>query len=101
MVHELVHTAWIWAAEQFQLTLQGTVGKLIVAGVLTITVGAAIVLFHFVEEPARRWMRRMVDVSGPNADARTDPAAHAATGKLQSVDRALEARSKSISARAG
>ncbi len=78
-----------------------SVGKLIVVGVLTITVGAAIVLFHFVEEPARRWMRRMVDVSGPNADARTDPAAHAATGKLQSVDRALEARSKSISARAG
>jgi peptidoglycan/LPS O-acetylase OafA/YrhL len=101
MVHELVHTAWIWAAEQFQLTLQGTVGKLIVAGLLTITIGAAIVLFHFVEEPARRWMRRMVDVSGPNADGRTDPAAHAATGKLQSVDRALEARSKSISARAG
>jgi peptidoglycan/LPS O-acetylase OafA/YrhL len=101
MVHELVHTAWIWAAEQFQLTLQGTVGKLVVAGLLTITIGAAIVLFHFVEEPARRWMRRMVDVSGPNADARTDPAAHATTGKLQSVDRALEARSKPISARAG
>jgi peptidoglycan/LPS O-acetylase OafA/YrhL len=101
MVHELVHTAWIWAAEQFQLTLQGTVGKLIVAGLLAITVGAAIVLFHFVEEPARRWMRRMVDKGGPNADARTDPAAQPATGKLQSVDRALEARSKSISARAG
>ena len=73
----------------------------IVAGLLTITIGAAIVLFHFVEEPARRWMRRMVDVRGPNTDARTDPAAHAAAGKLQSVDRALEARSKSISARAG
>jgi peptidoglycan/LPS O-acetylase OafA/YrhL len=101
MVHELVHTAWIWAAEQFQLTLQGTVGKLIVAGLLAITVGAAIVLFHFVEEPARRWMRRMVDIGGPHADARTDPAAQPATGKLQSVDRAREARSKSISARAG
>ena len=23
MVHELVHTSWIWAAEQFHLTLQG------------------------------------------------------------------------------
>jgi peptidoglycan/LPS O-acetylase OafA/YrhL len=101
MVHELVHTAWIWAAEQFQLTLQGTVGKLIVAGLLAFTVGAAIVLFHFVEEPARRWMRRMVDIGGPHADARTDPAAQPATGKLQSVDRALEVRSKSISARAG
>jgi peptidoglycan/LPS O-acetylase OafA/YrhL len=101
MVHELVHTAWIWTAEQFQLTLQGTVGKSILAGLLTIIIGAAIVLFHVVEEPARRWMRGMVGVSGPNADARTDPAAHAAAGKLQSVDRALEARSKSISVRAG
>jgi peptidoglycan/LPS O-acetylase OafA/YrhL len=101
MVHELVHTAWIWTAEQFQLTLQGTVGKSILVGLLTIIIGAAMVLFHFVEEPARRWMRGMVGVSGPNADTRTDPAAHAAAGKLQSVDRALEARSKSISVRAG
>jgi peptidoglycan/LPS O-acetylase OafA/YrhL len=101
MVHELVHTAWIWTAEQFQLTLHGTTGKLLVAGLLTITIGAAIVLFHFVEEPARRSMRRMVDVGGPNADARTDAAAHPATGKLQSVDRAVAARPKSISARAG
>ena len=101
MVHELVHTAWIWTAEQFQLTLHGNGGKLIVAGLLTITIAFAIVLFHFVEEPARRGMRRMVDFSGPTADDRTDPAAHQATGKLQSVDRALEARPKPISARAG
>jgi hypothetical protein len=51
------------------------------------------VLFHVVEEPARRWMRRMVDIGRPDA--------HAATGKLQSVDGAREARSKSISVRAG
>jgi peptidoglycan/LPS O-acetylase OafA/YrhL len=101
MVHELVHTAWIWTAEQFQLTLQGNGGKLIVAGLLAITIGAAFVLFHFVEEPARRWMRRMVDVSGPKADAGTDQAAQTATGKLQSVDGARKARSKSISVRAG
>ena len=36
MVHELVHTAWIWTAEQFQLTLHGTGGKLIFAGLLAI-----------------------------------------------------------------
>jgi peptidoglycan/LPS O-acetylase OafA/YrhL len=101
MVHELVHTAWIWAAEQFQLTLQGGVGKLIVAGLLAITLIAATVLFYLVEEPARRWMRRMVDVGPPDTDARSEPAAQPATGKLQSVDRALEARPKSISARAG
>jgi peptidoglycan/LPS O-acetylase OafA/YrhL len=101
MVHELAHTAWIWTAEQFQLTMFGNAGKLILAGVLVITFVAAIVLFHVVEEPARRWMRGMVDMGRPDADARTDPAAHAAAGKLQSVDRALEARSKSISVRAG
>jgi peptidoglycan/LPS O-acetylase OafA/YrhL len=97
MVHELVHTAWLWAAQQFELTLQGAQGKWIVAGLLAITLVAATALFYVVEEPSRRWMRRMVDVSGPKADA----PAHAATGKLQSVDGAREARAKSISARAG
>ncbi|UQX13159.1 acyltransferase family protein [Candidatus Mycobacterium methanotrophicum] len=101
MVHELVHTAWIWAAEQFQLTLHGNGGKLIVAGLLAITIGTAIVLFHFVEEPARHWMRRMVDFRDPNADARTDPAPPPIIGKLQSIDGALDGRPKSISARAG
>lgn len=101
MVHELVHTAWIWAAAQFQLTLQGGVGKLIVAGLLAFTLIAAIALFYAVEEPARRWMRRMVDEGPPETDSRSDPTAQPVTGKLQSVDRALEARSKSISVRAG
>src|SRR5699024_1042739 len=36
MVHELVHTAWIWAAEQFQLTLEGLGGKLTVVGLVAI-----------------------------------------------------------------
>src|SRR5205807_7774665 len=98
-VHELVHTSWLWAAEQFELTLHGNGGKLIVAGLLAITVVAAVVLFHFVEEPARDCMRRMVDVSGRKADGRADQTARSTNGKLQSVDRALEARPKSISAR--
>jgi peptidoglycan/LPS O-acetylase OafA/YrhL len=101
MVHELVHTSWIWAAEQFQLTLHGSVGKLIVAGLLTITVVAAILLFHAVEEPARRWMRRMVHDGPPITDLHTDPAAQPAPGRVQSIDRVLEARPKSVSARAG
>ncbi len=101
MVHELVHTAWIWAAEQFQLTLQGGVGKLIVTGLLAITLILAAVLFYVVEEPARRWMRRMVDVGPPETDTQSD-FAQPATGKLHSVDRALEeARPQSISVRAG
>jgi peptidoglycan/LPS O-acetylase OafA/YrhL len=107
MVHELMHTAWIWTAEQFQLTLHDDVGKLLVVGLLAITLGAAIVLFHFVEEPARRWMRRMVDVrkmvdvEDPNASTQSDPAAAPVTGRLQSVDRALDEQPNSISVRAG
>ena len=101
MVHELVHTAWIWAAAQFQLTLHGGVGKLIVAGLLALTLIAAIVLFYGIEEPARRWMRRMVDVGPPETDTLSDSAARPTTAKLHSVDQAPEARPKSISARAG
>jgi peptidoglycan/LPS O-acetylase OafA/YrhL len=101
MVHELMHTAWIWTAEQFQLTLHDDVGKLLVVGLLTITVGAAIVLFHFVEEPARRWMRRMVHVGDPNNNGQTDSTARPVSDRLQSIDRAFDAQPKSISVRAG
>ena len=99
MVHELVHTSWIWTAQQFELTLFGNDGKLLLAAVLAVTFVGAAVLYHVVEEPARRWMRRMVDDGRPEADA--DPAAQRAGGKLQSIDGAHDARPKSISARAG
>ncbi len=62
MVHELVHTAWNWAAQQFEILPAGTAAKWIVAGLLAAAMAAAMPLYHFVEEPARRWMRRMVDV---------------------------------------
>jgi peptidoglycan/LPS O-acetylase OafA/YrhL len=100
MVHELVHTAWTWTAQQFQLTLQGYAGQLVVVGLLATAVGAAIVLCHFVEEPARRWMRRMVDVSDSTTSSQTEPATDAVKGKLQSIDGALDARTKAVSARA-
>ncbi|MBV8295069.1 MAG: acyltransferase, partial [Mycobacterium sp.] len=104
MVHELVHTAWTWAVVQFELTPwhSDSPWKWNVFGLLAIAVVISVLMYHFVEEPARRWMRRMVDIGRPNADADddagTDAAAH---GKLQSIDGALEARPKSISARAG
>lgn len=101
MVHELVHTSWLWAGEQFRLTLQGSLGKPLVAGLLAITLVAAMLLFHAVEEPARRWMRRMVHDGPPVTDVHTDPTTHPATGKLQSIDGALDERPTSISARAG
>jgi peptidoglycan/LPS O-acetylase OafA/YrhL len=93
----LAHTAWIWTAQQFELTMVGNGGKLLLAGVLAVTFVAAAVLYHVVEEPARLWMRRMVGDGRPVVDA----AAPAAGGKLQSIDGTQEGRPKSISARAG
>jgi peptidoglycan/LPS O-acetylase OafA/YrhL len=101
MVHELAHTSWIWTAEQFQLTMIGNGGKLLLVAVLALTFLAAAVLYHIVEEPARRWMRRMVGDGRPIAGDGADPAAHVSGGKLQSIDGFQEGRPKSISARAG
>ena len=101
MVHELAHTTWIWTAEQFQLTMFGTGGKLLLIGVLAITFAGAILLYHVVEEPARRWMRTMINIGRLKAGADDDPAAHIASGKLQSVDGTQDGRAKPLSARAG
>lgn len=62
MVHELVHTAWNWAAIQFEVVLnEGDVAaKWMVAGLLAAATVLSILLFHGVEEPARRWMRKMI-----------------------------------------
>ena len=90
MVHELVHTAWNWTAAQFEFTLQGYAGKLVVVGLLAIAVCAAILLFRFVEEPGRRWMRRMVDVRHPVTTPRIDRQHESVGTKLHSVDGELE-----------
>ncbi|WP_366526321.1 acyltransferase [Mycobacterium sp.] len=89
MVHELVHTAWGWAVEQFELPLQSFPWKWNVVGLVTIAVGAAVLLYHLVEEPARRWMRKMVDVRGADAQPRIDQRRGPMGGKLQSIDGAL------------
>jgi peptidoglycan/LPS O-acetylase OafA/YrhL len=91
MVHELVHTAWTWTAAQFELTLHGVTGKLLVLGVLAVAFAGAVVLFHGVEEPARKWMRKMVGTGRPTP---------VSTGNVQSIDEAIETR-KTLSARAG
>lgn len=91
MVHELVHTAWTWTAAQFELTLHGAPGKLTVLGVLAVAFAGAVVLFHGVEEPARKWMRKMVGTGKPTP---------VSTGNVQSIDEAMETR-KALSARAG
>ena len=70
MVHELVHTAWTWTVTQFEITLTpGAAASAVVAGLLGVALLAAIGLYHLVEEPARLWMRRMVDVRDRPANA--------------------------------
>jgi peptidoglycan/LPS O-acetylase OafA/YrhL len=101
MVHELVHTVWGWAAEQFRLTLAGYGGKLIFVGLLAIAVGASIVLLHSVEEPARRWMRKMMDTRGPVTTSRMHRPDKAVNGKLHPIDGDREDAGSKMSARAG
>jgi peptidoglycan/LPS O-acetylase OafA/YrhL len=97
MVHELVHTAWNWTVAQFEIMLvPGWVAKLAVAGVVAIAVVGAVLLYHLVEEPARRWMRRMVEVKESQADA-ADPA----HGKLQSLHGPRQVQANVAAARAG
>jgi peptidoglycan/LPS O-acetylase OafA/YrhL len=101
MVHELVHTAWDWAVVQFGLILlPNYVGKFVVVGLLAVAVAGAMLLYHVVEEPARRWMRRMVDVRDSNTSSRMNPPAGPAEGKLQPMRAARKAKAKGISARA-
>lgn len=75
MVHELVHQGWNWAAAQYQIDMQPSWGtKLVVLGLLVGSFLGAVVLFHFVEEPARVWMRAMVSSGGRSkaAGAKSD-----------------------------
>ncbi|MHC9296063.1 acyltransferase family protein [Mycobacterium sp. LTG2003] len=91
MVHELVHTAWIWTVKQFELTLSPNLsGKVTLLALFAISVVGAVLLYHLVEEPARRWMRRMVNIRP------ADPT----NSKLHRIDGDLDDR-PAISARAG
>lgn len=69
MVHELVHTVWLWIMAQYQITMEPSISaKLIFAGLIVLSMVLAVLLFHFVEEPARLWMRRMVGERGLPVD---------------------------------
>jgi peptidoglycan/LPS O-acetylase OafA/YrhL len=105
MVHEMVHLSWNWTAQQFGLTLAGTSGKFIVLGLFAAALGAAMLLYHLVEEPARHWMRRMIDVPEKpvteHVDPPADPLAEAPDTKLQHIDGARAKTAKTRTARAG
>jgi peptidoglycan/LPS O-acetylase OafA/YrhL len=95
MVHELVHTGWTWAVVEFQLTPwhSDSPWKWNIFGLLAIAVAFSSLLYHFVEEPARRWMRRMVDIRPASANAE---AGEPASATLHQIDGGLEG----VSARA-
>lgn len=93
MVHELVHTTWDWMVAQFGLRLSSDLtGKLITVALLGTALTGAVMLYHFVEEPARKWMRSMM--SAPTESRSDTP------GKLHTVYRPRE-RTEVVSARAG
>ncbi|MGB2922986.1 MAG: acyltransferase [Mycobacterium sp.] len=82
MVHELVHTAWNWAVMQFDITLTPSLSaKIVVLGLIAVAGIGAALLYHLVEEPARRWMRRMVDTKAPQEKSAVGPPQN----RLQSV----------------
>jgi peptidoglycan/LPS O-acetylase OafA/YrhL len=78
MIHEPVHTAWNWTVQQYAIVMEKPVAKLAVVGLIGAAIGAAILLYHLVEEPSRRWMRRMVDFREINADTETTARADSA-----------------------
>lgn len=58
-----------------------------VLGLFAIALALSSLLYHVVEEPARRWMRRMVDVRP--AAQRTEPS-EPAPAKVRQIDGGLE-----------
>ena len=108
MVHEIVHTAWNWFTAQFEIILTPSwSAKLIMVGVLAVTFAGAALLYHFVEEPARIWMRNMAkartavaDTEDAQAEARTE-APDQAHGKLQPIHGPRHVPANAVTARAG
>lgn len=82
MIHEIVHTMWNWAVQQFAITLVPSwSAKFTVLGLVLLSGLLAALLYHVVEEPARRWMRRMLDPRTPPARRSSEPP----QGRLQPV----------------
>ena len=79
MIHEPVHTVWNWAVAQYHIALPKSAAKAAVVGLIAVALLLAMLLYHVVEEPARRWMRRMID-TGDVRQARRTPVADAAAG---------------------
>lgn len=88
MVHEIVHTMWNWAVLQFHIVLTPSwPAKFAVLGLIVLACAGAALLYHVVEEPARRWMRRMVEPSdgSERGGGRSAQPSDPSQGRLQSV----------------
>lgn len=94
MVHELVHTTWTWMVDQFELRLLADLnGKLTLLAIIGVAFAGAVLLYHLVEEPARRWMRSMMK---SNEQPRMD----SAPGNLAPIHMPREERATTVTARA-
>ena len=104
MVHELVHVAATWTLTQFGLILglnwaglqPSWASKALVVGLIALAFVGAMALYHLVEEPARKWMRRMLDSPDTGKAGSRDPQQR----KVKLVG-AKEPRQDTLSARAG
>ncbi len=74
MIHEPVHTIWDWMVRQYRIVVPMSTAKLAAAGLIVVAVLAAVALYHLVEEPAQRWMRRMIDARDVHPPAGGEPA---------------------------
>ncbi|MET0900196.1 MAG: acyltransferase [Mycobacterium sp.] len=102
MVHELVHTAWLWIMAQYQITMEPSIGaKLVYVGLIVFSTILAVLLFHFVEEPARLWMRRMVGERRPPVDLAHTPQTDTPAGRLAPIHGAREERRQALRSKAG
>jgi peptidoglycan/LPS O-acetylase OafA/YrhL len=103
MVHELVHTAWLWIMAQYHVTMVPSINaKLVFVGLIVVAVALGVVLFHVVEEPARIWMRRMVGERRlPVTETHAEQADEPVKGTLAPILGSREERSKTLRARAG
>lgn len=93
MIHEPVHTVWDWAVRQYHIVLPMTQAKIAAVGLIAAAIGAAMLLYHLVEEPAQRWMRRMADSRDVRSGTRP--------GRLKAVGGPGETRPARASPRAG
>jgi peptidoglycan/LPS O-acetylase OafA/YrhL len=93
MIHEPVHTVWDWTVRRYDIVLSMAQAKMAAAALIVVAIGAAMLLYHLVEEPAQRRMRRMVHARD------TRPAAPRA--KLQAVSGPQVMRPVPASTRAG